>query len=113
MPQARHELKVRVSNKICFKQLKAYQTENLMRKIRTEVVIETTEVYVIKHQRHFIRTWCEDCGREVSLVSPSEAALLTFQEPAAIYSLIDERRVHFRFFEEQIPFICLTSLCLI
>ncbi len=84
-----------------------------MRKIRTEVVIETTEVYVIKHRRLFFRTWCEDCGREVSLVSPSEAALLTFQETDAIYSLMNENRVHFRFFGENIPFICLTSLCLI
>jgi hypothetical protein len=84
-----------------------------MRKIRTEVVIETTEVYVIKHRRLFLRTWCEDCGREVSLVSPSEAALLMFQEPDAIYSLIDERKVHFQFFGEQTPFICLASLCLI
>jgi hypothetical protein len=85
-----------------------------MRKIRTEVVIETTEVYVVKHRRHFIRTWCADCGREVSLISPSEAALLTFQETDAIYLLIDENRVHFRFFAaEQPPFVCLTSLCLI
>ncbi len=85
-----------------------------MRKILTEVVIETTEIYVIKHQRHFIRTWCEDCGREVSLITPSEAALLTFQETAEIYSLMDERRVHFRLFApEQTPFVCLTSLCLI
>ena len=85
-----------------------------MRKIRTEVVIETTEVYVIKHRRLFLRTWCEDCGREVSLVSPSEAALLMFQEPEAIYSLMYEKRVHFRFFAaEQTPFICLASLCLI
>jgi hypothetical protein len=60
-----------------------------------------------------IRTWCEDCGREVSLVPPAEAALLTFQEPDAIYSLIDEKKVHFRFFGEKTPFICLTSLCLI
>ncbi|MEP6901040.1 MAG: hypothetical protein ABJA66_04775 [Actinomycetota bacterium] len=84
-----------------------------MRKILTEVVIETTEVYVIKHQRHFIRSWCAGCGREVSLITPSEAALLTFQETAAIYSLMDENRVHFRFFGEKTPFICLPSLCLI
>jgi hypothetical protein len=84
-----------------------------MRKIRTEVVIETTEVYVIKHRRLLFRTWCEDCGREVSLIPPSEAALLTFRETAAIYTLIDENRVHFRFFGNQTPFICLPSLCLI
>ena len=85
-----------------------------MRKIRTEVVIETTEVYVIKHRRSLIRTWCEDCEREVSLVPPTEAALLIFQEPEAIYSLMYEKRVHFRFFPaEETPFICLPSLCLI
>ena len=85
-----------------------------MRKIRTEVVIETTEVYVVKRRRHFIRTWCDDCGREVSLVSPSEAALLIFQEPEAVYSLISEKRVHFRIFAaEETPFICLASLSLI
>ncbi len=95
-------------------QTTATKSDLFMRKIRTEVVIETTEVYVIRHRRHFIRTWCEDCGRVVSLVSPSEAALLTFREPDAIYSLMAEKRVHFRFFAAQeTPFICLTSLCLI
>lgn len=85
-----------------------------MRKIRTEVVIETTEVYVVKRRRHFIRTWCEDCGREVSLVSPTEAALLIFQKPEAVYSLMFEKRVHFRIFAaEETPFICLASLSLI
>lgn len=84
-----------------------------MRKIRTEFVIETTEVYVIKHRRSFIRTWCDECGREVSLVPPSEAALLAFQDQEAIYSLMNENRVHFRFFGGQSPFICLASLCLI
>jgi hypothetical protein len=85
-----------------------------MRKIRTEVVIETTEVYVIRRRRLVFRAWCEDCGREVSLVPPTEAALLSFQETTAIYSLIDERKIHFRFFDAQeTPFICLMSLCLI
>lgn len=84
-----------------------------MRKIRTEVVIETSEIYVVRHRRHLVRAWCEECSREVSLILPSEAALLTFQETGAIYSLMDERRVHFRFFGKKIPFVCLTSLCLI
>jgi len=84
-----------------------------MRKIQTEFVIETTEIYLIKRQRHFVRAWCDECDREVSLVPLAEAALLAFQETDAIYSLIDERRVHFRLFGEKTPFVCLTSLCLI
>jgi hypothetical protein len=90
------------------------EAHKCMRRIRTEVVIETTEVYIIKHRRSFIRTFCEECGREVSLVPPSEAALLTFQKPEAIYLLMNEKRVHFRFFAtDETPFICLASLCLI
>jgi hypothetical protein len=84
-----------------------------MRKTRTEVIIETSEVYVFTQQRHFVRAWCEDCGREVSLIPPSEAALLTFQETEQIYLLMDENRLHFQMFREQNPFICLTSLGLI
>lgn len=84
-----------------------------MRKIRTEVLIETSEIYIVRHRRHLVRAWCDECDREVSLVPPSEAALLTFRETGAIYSLIDERRVHFRFFGEKTPFVCLASLCLI
>lgn len=83
-----------------------------MRKTRTEVLIETSEVYIVRQRRHFVRAWCRDCDREVSLITPSEAALLTFQETGAIYSLMDEKRVHFRVFKEKTPFICLTSLCL-
>ena len=85
-----------------------------MRKTLTRIAIERTEVYVVRRRRHLIRTFCEDCGREVSLVPPAEAALLTFREPSAIYSLIAENRVHFRFVAtEKKPFICLPSLCLI
>ena len=84
-----------------------------MRKIRTEVVIETNEIYIVKHRRLFVRAWCDECDREVSLIPPAEAALLTFRETDAIYSMIDEKKVHFRFFREKTPMVCLTSLCLI
>ena len=84
-----------------------------MRKLLTEIVIETTEIYVVRRQRHFIRAWCWECGREVSLIPPAEAALLTFQETDDIYTLIDENEIHFRFFGEKTPFVCLASLCLI
>lgn len=84
-----------------------------MRKLLTEVVIETTEIYVVRRRRLFIRAWCAECEREVSLIPPSEAALLTFQETTAIYTLINENQVHFRFFGEKTPFVCLASLCLI
>src|SRR5688572_18134735 len=39
-----------------------------MAKIRTEVFIETSETLIIKRSRTFVRTWCEDCEREVSML---------------------------------------------
>ena len=84
-----------------------------MRKIRTEVVIETSEIYVVRHQRHLIRAWCGDCRRLVSLIPPSEAAILTFRDTTEIYSLINKNRVHFRLFGKKTPFVCLASLCLV
>lgn len=84
-----------------------------MRQNQTELVIETTDVYIVRRRRYLVRAWCRDCEREVSLISPTEAALLTFQETGAIYSLMDERRIHFRLSREKLPYICLTSLCLV
>ncbi|MGC2235597.1 MAG: hypothetical protein WA584_05525 [Pyrinomonadaceae bacterium] len=84
-----------------------------MRKTRTELVIETSEIFIIKHRRHLVRAWCKDCRRQVSLIPPSEAAILTFQDTNEIYSLINKNLVHFRFFGKKTPFVCLTSLCLI
>jgi hypothetical protein len=84
-----------------------------MTKTRTEVFIETNETYVIRRKRFFVRTWCEDCGREVSMISPSEAALLVCQDTKIIYSLIERKRIHFCFLKEETPLVCLRSLCLI
>lgn len=84
-----------------------------MAKIRTEVFIETNESYVIKRKRFFVRTWCEDCGHLVSMMPPSEAALLFCQDMKTIYSLMDKKQIHFCYLKAETPLICLKSLCLI
>jgi hypothetical protein len=84
-----------------------------MAKTRTEIFIETNETYIIKRQRFFVRDWCKICERQVSLVSPSEAASLMCQETKIIYSLIDDNQIHCCHSKTEIPLICLRSLCLI
>jgi hypothetical protein len=84
-----------------------------MPKIHREVFIETREISVIKRKSSFIRAYCEHCRREVSLLSPAKAAVLTCQETEQIYSLMDSNRVHYRLFKDDKPFVCLTSLCLV
>ncbi len=84
-----------------------------MPKIQREVFIETHEVSVIRRKNLLVRAYCEDCKREVSLITPSKAAFLVCQETEKIYSLMDSNKVHFRYFKDDKPFICLTSLCLV
>lgn len=84
-----------------------------MAKIRTEVFIETNEKITIKRKRFFVRTWCEDCGHLVSMIPPSEAALLICQDTQTIYSLINSNQLHYRYLKTEIPFVCLKSLCAI
>ena len=64
-----------------------------MIKTRTEVYIETVETFAIKRDRTFIRVWCEDCKREVSMLPPREAALLMGHDMPAIYSMMANRRI--------------------
>ncbi len=84
-----------------------------MTKIRTEVFIETSETYVIKRKRFFVRNWCEKCEREVSMIPPSEAALILCRDTNTIYSLINDNKLHFCYLKTETPLICLRSLSLI
>ena len=84
-----------------------------MGKIKTEIFIETQQITVVKRKRTFFRAYCEHCGREVSLLHPIDAAILMCCETERIYSLMDANKIHFRFFQNKKPFVCLTSVCLI
>ena len=84
-----------------------------MAKIRTEVFIETSETFIIKRTRIFVRTWCEDCGRKVNTVTLPEAAVLSGHDAKTIRSLMENRRVHFCYLSPETPSVCLRSLCLI
>ncbi|HEX8290031.1 MAG TPA: hypothetical protein VF556_18765 [Pyrinomonadaceae bacterium] len=83
-----------------------------MAKIRTEVFIETSETFIVKRNRTFVRAWCEDCGQEVSMVLLPEAALLTGYAVEKILSMMENRRVHFSYLKPETPSVCLRSLCL-
>ncbi len=84
-----------------------------MTKKLTEVFIETNETYTITRNRIFVRSWCQDCGRKVNMISPSDAALFACLEPETIYSLIDTKQVHSCRLKAENPLVCLRSLFLI
>jgi len=83
-----------------------------MAKIRTEVFIETSETFIIKRNRTSVRTWCEDCGQEVSMLPLPVAALLTGHDVEAIRSMMENQDIHFCYLNPETPSVCLRSLCL-
>ena len=83
-----------------------------MAKIRTEVFIETSEIFIIKRNRTFVRIWCEGCEREVSMVPLLEAAFLTGHGAETIRSMMENQLVHFCYLNPETPSVCLRSLCL-
>ena len=74
--------------------------------------LETSEILIIKRNRTFVRNWCEDCGREVNMLSLQKAALLTGHDVKAIRSIMENQRIHFHYLKPETPYICLRSLCL-
>lgn len=83
-----------------------------MKKVQTELFIETHEISLIKRKRFFVRAFCEHCQREVSLLPPAEAAFLICQETEKIYSWMNSKKVHFSYQPGGQPLVCLTSVCL-
>lgn len=83
-----------------------------MAKIQTEVFIETSEIFIIKRNRTFVRIWCKDCEREVSMIPLQEAAFLIGHDVKAIRSMMENQHIHFCYLKPETPSICLRSLCL-
>lgn len=79
---------------------------------RTEILIETSEIFIVKRNRAFVRAWCDGCGREASMLPILEAALLTGYDANAIRSMMENRSIHFCYLKPETPCICLRSLCL-
>lgn len=74
--------------------------------------ITTTETWVIKRRRYSIRSWCGQCGREVSLLTAEEAARLACIETETFYELMKHNTFHIHYFHLTTqPFVCLNSLC--
>jgi hypothetical protein len=48
-----------------------------MKSRRTEITIETEEIWVIRRSRGAIIAWCQECGEQVEMVTPDQAAGLT------------------------------------
>lgn len=79
--------------------------------IHTKITVEENETWLIKRRRFFTRRFCPECGREVCMVPPDEAALLACRDVRSIYSFMEDDYFHVIYLEGVKPLICLISLC--
>jgi hypothetical protein len=77
---------------------------------RTEIIIETSEIWVIRSSTGALPDWCEECGGVVNMLSPEEAAGVADVKVRTIYQWIEADRIHFSESIEGRLLICICSL---
>ena len=80
------------------------------RRVRTEITIETTRVFVAGGGGSQVRAWCERCGDEARMVTVDQAAAVTRVNSAAVRDRIEAGQVHSGETPEGLRLICLNCL---
>ena len=76
---------------------------------RTEITVETDRVLIIQRRRA-VRTWCQECGGEVEMVSLAEAQALTEVSGQEFHESAQAHRWHLSENQEGSYLVCLQSL---
>jgi hypothetical protein len=73
---------------------------------RTEIHIETREVFVIRSMSQPCIAWCEACGVEVRIVTPEQAAARAQTTQREIYRRIEDGSQHTVETSDGTTFLC-------
>ena len=76
---------------------------------RREVTVETAELWVIRRPRAII-AWCPECGAQVQMITPDEAAVLTDLTAREIYSWVEAGLIHYLEMPGGFVVVCLDSI---
>lgn len=78
---------------------------------RTETIIETHEVWVVRKRAGAPAVWCAECVGQPAMLTPEEAAHLTGLSQRAICRGVEAGAVHFLETADGCLFVCPASLC--
>lgn len=84
-----------------------------MPKLRTEILIESNESFLVRRKKYSIRAWCNCCEKVAIFVLPSEAAFLAGMDVDRIVSLVCNEILHVFEAPQKGAYVCLTSLCML
>jgi hypothetical protein len=79
-------------------------------KRRTKILLEITQLLVIKRSGDSRLSWCAGCAREVNMISTEMAAIIARQSTRTIYRWVEAGRLHFTEQPEGRLLICLDSI---
>lgn len=75
-----------------------------------EFTFEKSETLTVRRTREIVARWCRDCGREVRMSPPEDAARITGVTARKIYSGIESGNIHFAELGEGMLLVCLRSM---
>ena len=74
-----------------------------------ELTVERSEFFIRRSQRT-VSAWCAECGGQVAVAAPEEAARATGTSARTIYRRIEAGTIHFMETPEGCLLVCLVSL---
>ena len=66
-----------------------------MKTRRMEVTIETDEIWIIRRPSSGLVAWCSACGRQTTMITPDEAALLAELDAREVYRQAVTGLIHY------------------
>jgi hypothetical protein len=77
---------------------------------RTEITVETNEIWIIRPSTRPLPGWCTDCEGIVNRLWPEDAASLVDVRVRVIYQWVEAGKVHYLDSPEGHLLICVCSL---
>ena len=81
-----------------------------MKRKRTEVTIETDEIWIIRRPGSGFQAWCAECDKQTTMITTDEAALLTEQDGRDIYRQVESGLIHCAKMPEGMVLVCSNSI---
>jgi len=79
-------------------------------KRRIEITVEKRRLIVLKRQRRSVPDWCADCGEQVAMLTPDQAATIANVSSRTIYRRVEAGEMHYLETAEGRLLVCANSI---
>lgn len=79
-------------------------------KRRIEINIDRQRLVVLKRRGGAVAEWCGDCGEQVAMLTPDQAAVIANVSSRTIYRRVEAGEMHYTETAEGLLLVCANSL---